>query len=391
MSAATGTFSNANLVHESEAQRQHARLRMPGRVRFLGPNREPLEHELLDLSAGGFSFSDTTHPLGLGEHRKGKLVFRVDGLGMTLDIQFQVCSVHGDGERIGCAFDNLRPREVAALRYLITAYTSGEMVTVGDMLNTLQRDNFATARRDKAARADMGPLARLRAYSFSLAIFLVGLGAFGYVLGQLYQVFFVTHAESARVNPPGLQVGMPREGVLQASLVKVGAEVAKGAPLATFSASLLDVLSNLPQGQLAPESIERLFNKSLQGTLTSPCDCRVVAQLVGDGQTALRGAPVFELIPLQGQASIEAHFPYKAFARVQPGAEVSIRVAGEGVSRRGRISSVSLQQGRQDADLQVSILPDAPLSIQLAGRPAEVTIDVLGGNPLLDKVMAAGK
>ncbi len=392
MNAATGVASNANVVHESEAQRQYARLKMPARVRFPGPNRQALECELLDLSAGGFSFSDTAHPLSVGGHHKGKLVFQVDGLGMAIDVEFQVRSVQGDGARIGCEFHNLRPREVAALRYLITSYTSGEMVTMGDMLNTLQRDNFAKSRKGRDGGAGMGFFSRLRALSFSLAIFLIGVGAFTYILNQLYQLYFVTHADSAMVSLPSQTVSMPREGVVQASLVKVGGEVAKGAPLATFSATMLDVLkNNLPEGQMTPDNIERLFSKTLQGTLTSPCDCRVVAQLVGDGQPAGKGAPVFELLPLQGQATIEARFPYKTFAKVQPGAEVRVQVAGDSVPRIGRISAVSLQQGGLASDLRVSILTDEPLATDMAGRPAEVVIDGLPGNLLLDKVMAAGK
>ncbi|MDE3735855.1 MULTISPECIES: alginate biosynthesis protein Alg44 [Pseudomonas] len=392
MTTATGVASNANIVHESEAQRQFARLKMPAKVRFLGPNRETLESELLDLSAGGFSFRDTTHPLGVGGHHKGKLVFQVDGLGMAIDVEFQVRSVQDKGARVGCEFHNLRPREVAALRYLITAYTSGEMVTVGDMLNTLQRDNFAKARKGRDGGAGMGFFGRLRALSFSLMIFLVGVGAFTYILNQLYQLYFVTHADSAMVSLPSQTVSMPREGVVQAALVKVGGDVAKGAPLATFSATMLDVLKNsLPEGQMTPDNIERLFSKTLQGTLTSPCDCRVVAQLVGDGQPAGKGAPVFELLPLQGQATIEARFPYKTFAKVQPGAEVRVQVAGESTSRTGRISTVSLQQGGLASDLRVSVLTDDPLTTDMAGRPAEVVIDGLPGNLLLDKVMAAGK
>ncbi|AOE86350.1 alginate biosynthesis protein Alg44 [Pseudomonas sp. TCU-HL1] len=392
MSTTTGVASNANIVHESEAQRQYARLKIPAKVRFHGPHREALESELLDLSAGGFSFATNALSLQVGGHHKGKLVFQVDGLGMAIDIEFQVRSVHGKGDRVGCEFHNLRPREVAALRYLITAYTSGEMVTMGDMLNTLQRDNFAKARKGKDGGAGMGFFSRVRAFSFSLAIFLVGVGAFTYILNQLYQLYFVTHADSAMVNLPSQTVSMPREGVVQASLVKVGGEVAKGAPLATFSATMLDVLKNsLPEGQMTPDNIERLFSKTLQGTLTSPCDCRVVAQLVGDGQPAGKGAPVFELLPLQGQVTIEARFPYRTFAKVQPGAEVSVQVAGESVPRIGHISSVSLQQGGLASDLRVSILTREPLATEMAGRPAEVTIDGLPGNLLLDKVMAAGQ
>ncbi|MGH8434254.1 MAG: PilZ domain-containing protein [Pseudomonas sp.] len=392
MSVATGAVTNTNVVHESEAQRQYARLKMPARIRFVGPNREALESELLDLSAGGFSFTQTSQPMALGEHHKGKLVFQIDGLSMAIDTEFQVRSVYADGKRVGCEFYNLRPREVAALRYLITSYTSGEMVTMGDMLGTLQRDNFAKARKGKDGAGAMGFLSRLRALGFSLAILLVGIGAFTYILNQLYNLYFVTHADSAMVSLPSQNVSMPREGVLQASLVKVGGEVAKGAPLATFSATMLDVLkNNLPAEQMTPENIERLFSKTLQGTLTSPCDCRVVAQFVGDGQPASKGVPVFELMPLNGEATIEARFPYKTFSKVQPGAEVRVQISGESTPRSGKISAVSLQQGDLASDIRVSILTDEPLTTQMARRPVEVTIDGMAGNFLIEKVMATGK
>ena len=85
---------------------------------------------------------------------------------------------------------------------------------------------------------------------------------------------------------------MPREGTVQ-SLVKVGDTVAKGAPVGTFSSSALDVLKNvLKPEEMAPDNLQRLFDKSFQGTLTSPCDCRVVAQLVGEQLDMIVGSRV---------------------------------------------------------------------------------------------------
>lgn len=106
--------------------------------------------------------------------------------------------------------------------------------------------------------------------------------------------------------------------------------VQKGAPVATYSATMLDALKNiLPESEMTPENLERLFSKSIQGTLTSPCDCRVVAQLVGDGQAAAKGTTVFTLAPLDSVASVEARFPYRAFADLQPGTVVDFLVGGE--------------------------------------------------------------
>lgn len=377
MSAVMSPSSNSNVVHESEAQRQYARLKLPAKIVYRSPQGQDLEAPLLDLSAGGFSFEPNSGLISEGQHLRGKLMFEIEGIGFAMDVEFQVRSLQG-GKRVGCEFHNLKPREVSALRYLISGFLSGELVTVGDLISTLQRENFTKARNNKAD-GPVSPLARLRALGLSLAIFLVGVGACSYVLYQLYDIYFVTHADSAQVIVPGQQVAMPREGSVQ-SLVKVGDTVAKGAPVATFSATMLDALKGaLPEAEMTPDNLERLFSKSFQGTLTSPCDCRVVAQLVGDGQMAVKGTAVFTLAPADSVATVEARFPYRAFAELQPGTQVSFLVGGETEPRSGVISSMALQDGGLASDIRVMIEPALPLASELAKRPVDVRIQPLGG------------
>lgn len=377
---------NSNVVHEAEAQRQYARLKLPAKIRYRTPQGQELEAQLLDLSVGGFGFQPGNTLLSEGQRFHGKLMFEVEGIGFAMDVQFQVRSLV-DGKRAGCEFHELRPREIAALRYLISSFLSGELVNVGDLISTLQRENFTKPRKGKGDDK-MSLAARVKALGLSLSIFLVGVAASSYVLYQLYDVYFITHADSAQVSVPVQQVSMPREGTLQ-SLVKVGDTVAKGAPVGTFSSSALDVLKNvLKPEEMAPDNLQRLFDKSFQGTLTSPCDCRVVAQLVGDGQVAAKGAAVFMMAPVDAVATVEARFPYRAFDELQPGSPVNFLVAGESEPRSGRISTLALQDGGLASDIRVAIQPDQPLATELAKRPVDVRIQPLGG--LFDSV-AAGK
>lgn len=377
---------NSNVVHEAEAQRQYARLKLPAKIRYRTPQGQELEAQLLDLSVGGFGFQPGNTLLSEGQRFHGKLMFEVEGIGFAMDVQFQVRSLV-DGKRAGCEFHELRPREIAALRYLISSFLSGELVNVGDLISTLQRENFTKPRKGKGDDK-MSLAARVKALGLSLSIFLVGVAASSYVLYQLYDVYFITHADSAQVSVPGQQVSMPREGTVQ-SLVKVGETVAKGAPVGTFSSSALDVLKNvLKPEEMAPDNLQRLFDKSFQGTLTSPCDCRVVAQLVGDGQVAAKGAAVFMMAPVDAVATVEARFPYRAFDELQPGSPVNFLVAGESEPRSGRISTLALQDGGLASDIRVAIQPDQPLATELAKRPVDVRIQPLGG--LFDSV-AAGK
>lgn len=384
------TAVNVNVVHESEAQRQHARVKIPSLLRYIGKNRERVEVRVLDLSAGGFSYSSDNLSAQVGDYHKGRLQFQLDSLDLGIDVEFQVRSIDSHNRRVGCQFHNLKPRELATLRYLISAHLGGELVSVGDLLNTLQRENF-TKQRKSGTGSGMGPLGRLKAVTFSLALLLVGVAAFGYIFKSVYGLYFVTHAESGLVNVQSMQVTMPREGTVQ-SLVGPEGNVTKGAPIASFSATMLEMLKgHLADDQLTPANVEELFGKQMKGTLTSPCNCKIARQLVADGQFASKGDVIFELVPQDTQATVMASFPYRHFSQARPGTRVNFWVAGEDEPRMGKIVSTSLHQGGLSSDIRAEIQPDATLPSTLAGQPVEVIID--RGPSLdwmIDKAMAAG-
>ncbi|KHK64508.1 alginate biosynthesis protein Alg44 [Pseudomonas frederiksbergensis] len=386
------TAVNVNVVHESEAQRQHARVKIPAKLRFFGPDRTPMEVKVLDLSAGGLCFNAGQLPLKVGETYKARLQFVIDNLGLAMDVELQIRSYDRQTGRTGCQFQNLEPRDISTLRHIITSHLAGDIVGVGDVLATLQRDNFTKARKQKDDNGGMSAFGRLRAVTFSLGIFVVGLAAFGFIFKSVYGMYFVSHAQAGIVNVPGMAITMPRDGTVQ-SLVKADGLAAKGAPLATFSTSMLDVLKgHLDDNQLQPAKVEELFGKQMTGTLTSPCDCIVAQQLVSNGQYASKGDVIFQLVPRGAEANVEARFSYRQFGDVRPGTPVSFQVAGEDATRTGKIvSSTSLKSADLSSDIRVLIQPDEALDSALAGRPVEVVSDRGPSlNWLIDKAMAVG-
>ena len=138
-------------------------------------------------------------------------------------------------------------------------------------------------------------------------------------------------------------------------------------------------------------NVEALFGKQMKGTLTSPCDCKVARQLVADGQFANKGDVIFELVPQNTKATIQASFPYRDFSRARPGSRARFWVAGEDSPRYGKIVSSSLHQGGLSADIRVLIEPEQSLDSSLAGQPVEVILD---RGPsfdwVIDKALAAG-
>lgn len=363
-----------NVVHESEIQRQHARVRLPARIRFAYRNHPPVEHVLLELSAGGFSFLPSKPMMAVGEHQKGMLVFTIDNLGLTMPVEFQVRSIASDSGRVGCQFHNLDSKDIATLRHLITAHLSGELVSVGELLTTLQRNNFSPARRDKG-RKGLGAFGRIKALILSLFVLAIGVAAFGFIGKSLYELYFVTHALSAKVSVPSVQVTMPREGVVT-SLIGENQTVTKGAPIATFNTSMLELIKGQLNNNVQPGRIEELLRQQMKGTLTSPCNCTLVRQLVADGQYAGKGDVVFELAPRGSLASVEALFPYAKLNSVAPGSRIRFTVAGESEPRTGRVTSSNLNPTRSNdltSDIRVRIEPDEPLDNALVGRPVEVS------------------
>jgi alginate biosynthesis protein Alg44 len=148
---------------------------------------------------------------------------------------------------------------------------------------------------------------------------------------------------------------------------------------------MLEMLKgHLTDEQLTPGNIEELFGKQMKGTLTSPCNCKVMRQLVADGQFAGKGEVIFELVPQDTQATVMASFPYRNFAQARPGTPVSFWLAGEDEARAGKILSSSLHEGGLSSDIRVVIEPEQPLPSNLAGEPVEVVID---RGPSLDWVL----
>ncbi|WP_342654517.1 PilZ domain-containing protein [Pseudomonas sp. F3-2] len=387
------TAVNVNVVHESEAQRQHARVKIPAKLRLLNgqPNAPLVRVE--DLSAGGLSY---VAPAGqrpsVGEVIKGRLQFLIDNLGLAMDVELQVRAIDSATGRVGCQFQHLEAQDIATLRHLITSHLSGEIVSMGEVLATLQRDNFTKARKNKDTGSGMSAFGRLRAVTFSAGIFIVGLAAFGFVAKSVYGMYFVSHSTSGLVSVPTMDVTMPRDGTVT-SLVAPDGQVAKGAPLASFNTSMLDVLKgNLDPDEMQPAKIEELFGRQLAGTLTSPCDCIIGKQLVANGQYAAKGDVIFQMVPRNVAANIDARFTYRQFADVQPGARVNFQVAGEEGTHSGKIvSSTALSPADLSSDLRVQIQPDESLSSTLAGRPVEVVSDRGPSlNWLIDKATAAG-
>lgn len=363
-------------VHESEAQRQFARVRMPAKL-FVKLDGTTVKFPIEDMSAGGFGIKLGNEGLRRGQVYNGRLVFRIDGFDLAVDVEFVPRNFTGNDGRCGCEFQNLGANEVSVLRYLITSFLSGELVSAGDVLNTLSRENFTKARKSKGSQA-LGFFASARAMVVSLVMMTVGLIAVAFIGYQLWQIYFVTTAESAMVASENVPVRLPKDAKVT-TLVEAGDQVEAGQAIASFDAPMLSYVNDLVgNGNYTVEQIEELLGQSVRGTLTSPCDCKVLNMLPAEDQYMSKGEKLAVLAPTDASAHVIARFNFEDGGDLEEGQSVTLRMPG-GNTQTGRIESlfVDSETPNQPGNaINALIQADEALPMQSVGRPIGVTVDV---------------
>ncbi|MEJ2670235.1 MAG: alginate biosynthesis protein Alg44 [Gammaproteobacteria bacterium] len=392
---------NTNIVHESEAQRQYARVQMPLVLETSVLETSGLEasesgggtvsrkrYTLHDISAGGFSLQNTNSAFAIGRIYEGVLLAPIDGFTLSLEVSFQVRNSHTTGARMGFEFQNLGPKAVSALRYLITSFLSGELVRVGDMLNTLSRENFTKARQTTASKTSMG--GKLKAVVGSVAFLAAGLTAAGFVMGQLYNHFLVTTSNTGKLVVETYKITMPREGIVQ-PLVAPGASVKRGESVATFVSPMMDFLSTEMADAIDPETITLMSDAVVKGTLVSPCDCNVMQSFVGTGQYRAKGEPVFALSDRESMPYVMAAFDFKSADALPLGTAVNVRILGEDRVYTGKITQLQVPGDEKALSQTVEarvVLDQGPLADAL-WRPVKVYRSPDLSGALISKVVAA--
>ena len=373
---------NLNLVHENEAQRRHARVRMPARIIVNDGHGAQFALEVNDLSASGFSVVDGKSLLKVEGRYQGRLLFNFDAVEFVLNVQFQVANYMADQQRFGCEFHDLGSHEISTLRLLITKFLGGEITQVADVLSTMNRDNFTKPRKAQTS-AGLTGWQRVRAVAVSLVSLAIGLSAFSYILFQLYQAYFVTVARSAVVSQPSVTVLMSRDGTVD-YLVKPGDQLVKGTPLANVSSPLANILPGMiTKTGMDATQLKSLLVGELNSVVTSPCDCQVQSLVVDDGQFADKGASVAVLVPQGSHPFVQARFDYEDGDKVLVGGTVSLTLPGQDKTLSGVIEQVSvvgdLSTGAAPVQgaLLATIRPQETLDSQWLHKPVQVALGEL--------------
>ncbi|MEP4464973.1 HlyD family efflux transporter periplasmic adaptor subunit [Marinobacter alexandrii] len=173
-------------------------------------------------------------------------------------------------------------------------------------------------------------------------------------------------------------VRLPKDAKVT-TLVEAGDQVEAGQAIASFDAPMLSYVNDLVgNGNYTVEQIEELLGQSVRGTLTSPCDCKVLNMLPAKDQYMSKGEKLAVLAPTDASAHVIARFNFEDGGDLEEGQAVTLRMSG-GDTQTGRIESlfVDSETPNQPGNaINALIQADEALPMQSVGRPIGVTVDV---------------
>ncbi|MDC0689642.1 PilZ domain-containing protein [Mitsuaria sp. RG] len=375
--AAPGTTA-ANIVHEAIDERQYVRTRMHARVRLSGAGREPFEADLADISLGGIGLLHEA-PLTVGALYDASIQLRLNQVDLSIDGKVRIVSQRG--KEVGAQFVDLDAQKRDILRYLISAYLSGEVADINGLFNVMQRENYIKARKHQQASART-PAERLKAVAGTALYATAGLAALGFVGYKGYLLFFRVPALQATVAGNAQVISMPDNGYVRYLLPAGASEVQAGQPLANISTQLATSFTSPADmkalADLAPGDLQALLGRaSVETVINSPCDCQVwypSPPLDGYGYKA---APMMHLLPKHEGLFVRANVPFDKLADVGRVRSVDMQVFGLDQHFSGKV--VDARSDELNHNLALTIQPDSPLPA--AAYQKAVAVDLYLGLP----------
>ncbi|MDR2306665.1 MAG: PilZ domain-containing protein [Paucimonas sp.] len=375
--AATGK-TPANIVHEAIDERQHVRTRMHARVRLSGHGREAFEAELADISLGGIGLRHDA-PLTLGALYDASIQLRLNQVDLSIDGKVRIVSQRGP--EVGAQFVELDTQKRDILRYLISAYLSGEVADINGLFNVMQRENYIKERKHKQAHART-PGERLKALAGTALYTAAGLAALGFVGYKGYLLFFRVPAVQATVAGNAQVISMPDNGYLKFLLPAGATDVQAGQPLASISTQLATSFTSPADmkalADLAPGDLQALLGRAtIETVINSPCDCRVYYPTPPLDGFGYKAAPLMHLLPKDQGLFVRANVPFDKLADVSRVRSVDMQVFGLDQHFAGTV--VDARSDEVNRNLALTIQPDRPLPA--AAYQKAVAVDLYLGLP----------
>jgi len=372
--------SPTNVVHEAIDERQYVRTKIPAKVLLNGNGIKQLECEIQDISLGGLCLI-YDQPLTLGSLFNASIQLKLNKIDLNIDAKVKIVSQRG--HEVGAEFVELDRQKRDILRYIISAYMSGEIADINGLFNVMQRENYIKERKQKHSSSRTAG-DRLKAVIGTLLFLGLGLAALGLIAYKSYLLFFRVQAAQAIVSANAYVVAMPDNGYVKYLLAPNQAEVKVGEPVASVSSQLaatfttpsdIQALANLSQTDL-----QLLMGRALIETvIASPCDCEVFFPGQKLDGYAYKYAPLMHLLPRNEALFVKATIPFDQLEKMSRVDSVRMQVLGIDEPINGSVVSSSVDE--QNQTLILTIKPERELPRDAYQKP--VSVDLFLGLPMI--------
>lgn len=365
------TVLPANVVHEAIDERQFVRTKIPARITLHGNGQTGMECDIQDISLGGLGLLHD-EPLKIGSLFTASIKLQLNKIDLNIDTKVKIVSQRG--REIGAEFVDLDSQKRDILRYIISAYMSGEIADINGLFNVMQRENYIKERKTKHASARTN-LDRLKAAFGTLLFLIVGLAAFGLILYKSYLLFFHMPAVQAVVSANAYVVSMPENGNLKYLISAEQTSITTGQPLASVSTQLASSLTSPADvaalaDMTAPDMAALLGRVTVETVIASPCNCSLYFPKPRLDGFAYKQEPLVHLLPQDQPLHIKASVPFEKMDKLERVRSVELRVLGSHDSIAGEIVASRLDEVNQMVEL--TIKPESELPLSAYQLPAAV-------------------
>lgn len=363
--------SEDRIVHESEATRQHVRVQMPARIEV-----EDHSYEIANLSSAGVGIkgikSGGKKP---GDVFECRLILPFLAFSLDVDLEAEVRHYEDKDKILGCRFVNLTREQTSILNQVIRSFISGDVVTSGDVLNVVARENFVKFRPQATPETSSVKPPPVPAWQHQLVpllfIAILGVGAFGLIAQTFYKSVLVIETPQAYVQVPRIAIKTPVAGM--------------------FGKALKDGVKSVQAGQnLGEVNVQNVYGSANNETIRSviiksPCNCVVLSRSVAEGEFVMPGAMLLSLAGIDTRPWIVATVATKQAQRLSIGDTAGIRIAGTDIEVTGKIETLIMNEKTGavlpttqgfDPGVEVKVILDQKIPVDLAGRPARVDFKI---------------
>lgn len=343
------------ITHEADQNRQHARCAIPLTVYIDGRR-----YKVRSWSVSGFALHGLI-PKKQGEPFKSTLIFNFEQFDSSLTVEAELVWVKDSEQLCGCRFHNLSPHQQSVLRYVMDAYTAGELVSLGDLIQIVRRDNFQAPRKKNEATEKLSGPARLKQgikKFVGMGLILAALvSLLGFTVNSIYKRLFFVEAQYATVDAPLVVIRAPQPSYFDPLQLTVNQQVRKGEPVA---------------------SVELIGGGAV--AIDSPCDCTLLAYQVMPRAFVATGEPLMTLLPSGRRLYIKAYVDAKDLKKIRLGNSAMVRFPdGNELPARIKRMQSSLSSVQRNASVldKVSSRPISYSEVLLELTKGKISADML--------------